>query len=100
MSKGKLAAQVAHASIGAWKRADKKLRDEWEREGGKKVVLAVENESELRKFLIEAQRAGLPKALISDAGHTELKPGTMTCLGIGPDNAKKIDGVTGELETL
>lgn len=100
MSKGKLAAQVAHASLGAWKKADKTLRDRWEREGGKKVVLSVKDEKELRKYLIDAERAGLPKALITDAGHTELEPGTVTCLGIGPGEEDKINKVTGGLSIL
>lgn len=100
MSKGKLAAQVAHAALSSWKNSDKTLRDEWEKRGAKKVVLAVSTESELQHLLIEADKANLPKALITDAGHTELRPGTITCLGIGPDREDKIDRVTGKLETL
>lgn len=37
---------------------------------------------------------------MKDAGHTELPPGTITCLGIGPDDDKKIDKITGNLKLL
>ena len=38
--------------------------------------------------------------LVRDAGRTELKPGTLTCLSIGPDEIKKINSVSGELKML
>jgi len=100
MSPGKLAAQVAHASLGAWKNADKKVRENWDKEGGKKVVLVVDGEKELLELFGKAERARLPKALITDAGHTELEPGTVTCLGIGPAGDVEIDKVTGALKPL
>ncbi|MBI5391135.1 peptidyl-tRNA hydrolase, partial [Candidatus Woesearchaeota archaeon] len=42
----------------------------------------------------------LKTALITDAGHTVVEPGTTTCLGIGPDDEKKIDLVTGILKMM
>ena len=38
--------------------------------------------------------------MISDAGHTTVKPGTVTCLGIGPDITKRIDEITGNLKMM
>ncbi len=44
---------------------------------------------------------GLEVHLITDSGRTEFhgRP-TRTCLAIGPDDASKIDQVTGNLELL
>ena len=47
-----------------------------------------------------AEDIGIKTALITDAGHTVVEPGTITCLGIGPDEEGKIDAVTGELPLL
>ena len=44
MSKGKAAAQAAHASLEAYKKATDDMCDEWETEGQKKVVLKVSGE--------------------------------------------------------
>jgi peptidyl-tRNA hydrolase, PTH2 family len=48
----------------------------------------------------EAQAAVLPAYLIRDAGRTVIPEGTMTCLGIGPAPAEKIDALTGSLPLL
>ena len=98
MSKGKTAAQVAHASIGAWKNASERARDAWEDEGSKKVILKVEKLDELLE--IKNRAGSLPTKLIKDAGRTELSPGTITCLAIGPATEEEIDEVTGELKLL
>lgn len=78
LSKGKTASQVAHASLEAWKSADEKTRRKWEDNGGKKVVLKVENEKELLEKKTNAEKIGIPTALIADRGLTEVSPGTKT----------------------
>ena len=93
LPKGKLAAQSSHASVDATLKSDKKIVELWKKEGGKKIVLKVKDEKELFKYKQMAEDAGLKTALIQDAGHTVLEPGTVTCLGIGPDEDKKIDRI-------
>lgn len=98
MSPGKTSAQVAHASVGALKNTDKKVREAWEMEGAKKVVLQVGTREELLEIKQNAGR--LPTSLVKDAGMTELPPGTITCLGIGPASEEEIDKITGSLKLL
>jgi len=100
LSKGKTAAQAAHASILAYEKADRRTRERWKKEGQKKVVLQVESESELLELKKKCEELGIPCALVVDAGLTEIPPGTITALGIGPDEAEKIDKVTGNLRLL
>ena len=97
MGTGKLAAQVAHAALSAYEDADERTRKEWKGSGQKKVVLEGESESHLFALANAADREGLPYAVIRDAGHTQLEPGTVTALAIGPGMDRVVDGVTGDL---
>ena len=67
------------------------------KEGQRKIVLKVSSEDEILKKEREAKEAGVPYALISDMGLTELPPGTITALGIGPAPERVIDKITGSL---
>lgn len=100
LPKGKMAAQVAHASTESVLRSHKDDITKWRSQGMKKIVLRVEDDKELIKYKNLAEDNGLVTALITDAGHTVVEPGTMTCLGIGPDKEEKIDLVTGNLKMV
>ena len=100
MSTGKTAAQVAHASVFSYIRANKILRTIWLASGSKKVVLRVNSEQELRDLETKANELNLPCALITDEGLTEVEPNSCTCFGIGPASDSDIDKVTGLLELL
>ena len=39
-------------------------------------------------------------AVITDAGRTQVEPGTVTCMGLGPAPASELDKITGELKML
>lgn len=114
MRRGKECAQVSHASMAWLSRAvtgapegkvdvRKLFSDpEWQWLTGPfaKVVLQVDSNEELRRVFGEAKRAGLKNVImITDAGRTEFDGvPTQTCFAIGPDDAEKIDRVTGELK--
>lgn len=100
LTKGKMAAQVSHASVGAALKTHKDDLKKWMEDGQKKAVLKVKDIQELHAYKRKAEDAGLVVSLITDAGHTHLEPGTVTCLGIGPDKEEKIDKVTGELSLI
>jgi len=100
LPKGKLAVQVAHAALEAALKGSRNTMVSWLEEGGKKVVVGVADEKELRGYKRAADTNGLKTALITDAGKTTVRPGTVTCLAIGPDDEKKVDKVTGKLKIL
>ncbi len=100
MSKGKTAAQVSHASVDCILKTHKDLIEEWRGQGMKKIILKVKDKKELIKYKKLAEDANISNCLITDAGHTEVEPGTVTCIGIGPDDENKIDRITGELKML
>jgi len=97
MGTGKLAAQVAHASLKAYENADSDARDEWKSGGQKKVVLKGSGEKQLRQLADRARQERLPHAVVTDAGHTQLEPGTVTTLAVGPGPENIVDKVTGDL---
>ncbi|MEM3587554.1 MAG: peptidyl-tRNA hydrolase Pth2 [Candidatus Jordarchaeaceae archaeon] len=103
MSKGKIAAQAAHAAVSASEEARKKNPDWWKKwmgEGQKKVVVKVKSLEELKRFEYQAVKNKIPYALISDRGLTEIPPGTVTALAIGPGPESLIDSITGGLPLL
>lgn len=100
LPKGKLAAQVAHASVEAvLKSSDTDVRS-WRHQGMAKVVLKVGDEKELLRWMQEAKDAGFVTALITDAGRTVVAPGTRTCVAIGPAHAEKLDVHFSDLKLL
>lgn len=100
MDKGKMCSQACHASVATFLKTDKSIREEWINEGMKKVVLKVSGEKEIKEYLKLAKKDKLPCALINDAGLTQIEPGTITALGIGPDKDEKIDNITSKLKLL
>jgi len=103
LSKGKLCAQVGHAVLIAAEEArakDHKLWKAWLDEGQRKVVLKGSSLAELLALKTEAERLGLPTGLVEDRGLTEVPPGTVTCLAVGPAPIRLVDKVTGRLPLL
>lgn len=103
LSPGKMAVQVSHAAVNCALSA-KKNKDRWFKawynEGQKKVVVKGGSLKDLYELKVMAEGLGLTTSLIQDAGKTEVDPGTVTCLGIGPAPNPEIDKVTGSLGLL
>jgi peptidyl-tRNA hydrolase, PTH2 family len=99
MSLGKTAVQASHASFSAAIKVPKTRLQKWQKEGQKKIVLKA-NLGQLKELEIKCKKAKIEHALISDAGLTELLPGTITALGIGPEKGELIDKITGSLPLL
>jgi PTH2 family peptidyl-tRNA hydrolase len=100
MSCGKRCAQAGHAAIGAYNGAEKTLQKAWSSEGQKKVVLKASDERTLFELKVLAERAGISTSLIQDAGMTEIPPGTITALGLGPAKSEDLDRICGNLSLL
>lgn len=102
LSRGKMSAQVSHASLEAYRLAQKKWPEkvqQWEQGGSKKIVVYVDDKSRLVE-LYESIPRSIPKKLIMDAGHTHLEPGTLTCAGFGPYDDAELDKYTGGLKLV
>jgi len=102
MGKGKIAAQVGHACVMGAEHV-RKSHPEWFNEwwaGQEKVVVKVSGIKELQEIKRHAIELDLPWSEVSDAGHTQLAPGTTTCISIGPAPENLIDKVTGTLKLL
>ncbi|MDR2855848.1 MAG: peptidyl-tRNA hydrolase Pth2 [Methanomicrobiales archaeon] len=100
MSQGKRCAQIAHASISAYDACGTILRKKWLTEGQKKIVLKATDLRTLYELKSLAEAAGISASLIQDAGLTEIPPGTITALGLGPASNEQIDRLTGDLSLL
>jgi PTH2 family peptidyl-tRNA hydrolase len=101
MGKGKLAAQVAHAALASESMGRHASGyHEGKDQGQAKVVVKGADESELQELFKKAKTMGLPSSLIQDAGRTQLEPGTVTCMAVGPAPAELVDRLTGQLKLL
>jgi PTH2 family peptidyl-tRNA hydrolase len=103
LSPGKMAVQVAHAAVTCALQARKNnLRwfKSWYNEGQKKVVVKVDSMRTLYELKSIAEGLGITTSLVQDAGLTEVPPGTVTCLGIGPAPNPEVDKVTGSLSLM
>jgi len=102
MGKGKIAAQVGHACVLGEEHV-RKSNPEWFSqwwEGQEKIVLKVSSLKELEQVKRDAIELDLPWSEVTDAGHTQISPGTTTCISLGPAPEEKIDKITGDLKLL
>jgi PTH2 family peptidyl-tRNA hydrolase len=100
MSLGKSIAQSCHACLGSYEKTSEAIKKAWKGEGEKKVVLEVNSKKEILQLHEKAKELKLSCFLVKDAGLTELEPGTVTALGIGPDKEEIINKVTGSVKLL
>ncbi len=102
MGKGKIAAQVGHACVLGAEHV-RKSNPEWFSEwwlGQEKIVLKVANLKELEQVKQDAIELNVSWSEVTDAGHTQIAPGTVTCISLGPAPEEKIDKITGDLKLM
>ncbi|XP_063628284.1 peptidyl-tRNA hydrolase 2, mitochondrial-like [Cydia splendana] len=103
MSKGKIAAQCGHASVGAFEKAQRKDPEgleQWQMTGQAKVALKTDSVDEIKKLAEKAKKMGVVTSMIRDAGRTQIAPNSITVLGVGPAPKEVIDEITGHLKLL
>ncbi|MFP3220167.1 MAG: peptidyl-tRNA hydrolase Pth2 [Candidatus Marsarchaeota archaeon] len=101
MSCGKIAVQVAHASVMAALAAEgSHTFSVWLAGGQKKIVVKVRDLDELRRLEEEARRRGVVVHEVQDMGLTEVPPGSITCAALGPAASSELDPFTGHLKLL
>lgn len=101
MSKGKLAVQSAHASIGAFYDMHTFTPDRfgWFKEGQRKIAFRALSEYHLIELYKKALSLDLPCYLVEDFGLTEFHGvETKTALGVGPCTIEKMKEFTDGLE--
>ena len=113
MRKGKMIAQGAHASLrvilergtassnGAYVIEPTDAMRAWLTGRFTKVCVSVDSEAALDDVVARAKAAGVPCALIVDAGMTEFHGvPTKTCCAVGPAWVDEVDAITGQLPLL
>ena len=101
MSAGKLAVQVAHASLKAYISSPKMICEDWVDNGMKKVVVSIDSVAELMELQKELNDNQITYASIVDAGKTEFNNiPTLTCIGIGPEKSEYLNKFTRHLRLL
>eukprot|EP01039_Chlorochromonas_danica_P004122 gene4122-4518_t len=103
MGKGKIAAQCGHATLGAYRIARKYCKtglERWCRHGTAKVVVRVDQESEMYEIYEKAKLIGLVGYIVMDAGRTQIAAGSRTVLALGPAPVSMIDQIASHLKLL
>lgn len=101
LSTGKTAVQCSHAAVNCALLARKnepRIMERWQASGARKICLSIDDLTSMKILLGKAKSAGLITHLVKDAGHTEVSPGTVTVLGIGPAPRNSINALTTELK--
>src|SRR6476660_3286758 len=100
MGCGKIAAQVGHACSSVVYNNTDNVQKWINYSNQMKAVLKVKSEKELIDLIKKARELKILTTAIRDAGKTQVDVNTLTCCGFGPDNANKLDRLTGHLKLL
>ena len=108
---GKIAAQCGHATLACYKKmlaesqknpnsAAARLLKRWERSGQAKIAVQTNSQDQMLELMGKARSLGVTAEVIADAGRTQIDPGSLTVLGVGPAPKSVVDKITGGLKLL
>ena len=117
MTKGKMAAQASHATLACYMSLISAFPGatysapfartnlppvlaRWLSSGQPKIAVQCNSEEAIYELQAKAISLGLCARIIQDAGRTQVEPGSVTCLGVGPGPRSAVDEVTGGLKLL
>jgi peptidyl-tRNA hydrolase, PTH2 family len=103
IGRGKIAVQCSHAAVGAAEEGRTRVPDWWKTwiaEGQPKIALKVRDLDAILSLEAQAKAQRIPFSVVKDRGLTQVPPGTITCIGIGPAPASLLDELTGNLSLL
>jgi len=103
MGVGKIATQVAHASVlsaDKSRQSDYLTFNKWFESGQAKVVLKVRNFQDLVALQKSAENLSLLVVFVEDNGPAQINPGVWSCICIGPAPSILVDKVTRHLKLL
>lgn len=106
MLKGKAAAQCCHAAVACYKLMSTNayesynpgMLNRWEIGGQAKITLKCPSSDDLDLMFAQAMSLGVNAYVVQDAGRTQVDPGTVTVLGLGPAPRSVLDQITGHLK--
>lgn len=104
---GKLATQVAHASlmsllsnVDLYNPEFDKIQLDWLTGIYKKIVVYVKSEEKLLSIYSKAAQKGIPCYIVKDEALTVFDEPTFTCVGLGPTIDEDFIGITDKLQLL
>lgn len=106
MTKGKAAAQCAHAALGCYRlmlednlaSQNLTLLRRWEKTGQAKITLQVKSKEDLDLLFAKAISMNVNSYIVHDAGRTQIEAGSATVLGLGPAPKLVLDQITSDLK--
>uniref|UniRef100_A0A6T6PRY8 peptidyl-tRNA hydrolase n=1 Tax=Timspurckia oligopyrenoides TaxID=708627 RepID=A0A6T6PRY8_9RHOD len=103
MTKGKIAAQCGHATLGAYQSAlihNPNAVAMWESNAQPKIALQIKSLSEAESIQRIARSKGVSSYAVYDAGRTQIAAGSLTVVAVGPGPSEVIDQITRHLKLL
>jgi peptidyl-tRNA hydrolase, PTH2 family len=103
MSSGKTASQTAHAAVSLYIKAIQSSKSPeilaWVMLGQPKIILKSTDDTSILEIQQKALSSDILSVVIHDAGRTQIKAGSLTCLALfGPTS--HLDKITGGLSLL
>ena len=103
MKCGKIASQCCHASNNAIHRMkfkDRNIFNIWNNTGQKTIIVKANDEEHFLEIKEKLDKKNIQNTIIKDMGLTQIEPGSITTMAVGPYFENEIDEIIGDLKLL